>query len=73
MVDNNLPLHIKKFNDKVRAMNQSNGKLLTLNAEEARSLHAEIYDLMATIANLSSKPASTVDIVSISMDGGGFK
>ena len=71
-MDNNLPLHIKKFNDKVRAMNQSNGRVLTLNAEEARSLHYEIYDLMATIANLSAKSASA-DTVSISMDGGGFK
>jgi hypothetical protein len=72
MADSNLPIHVKKFNDKVRAMNQSNGKVLTLNAEEARSLHAEIYDLMATIASLSSKPATT-DITSINMDGGSFK
>lgn len=72
-MDSNLPLHIKKFNEKVRAMNQSNGKILTLNAEEARSLHAEIYDLMATIANLAKEPASTVADISIAMDGGGFK
>ena len=72
MSDSNLPIHIKKYNDKVRAMNQSNGKVLTLNAEEARSLHAEIYDLMATIASLSSKP-TVPSITSISMDGGGFK
>ena len=72
-MDNNLPFHIKNFNNKVRAMNQSNGKILTLNAEEARSLHAEIYDLMATIANLSSQPASATDVININMDGGGFK
>ena len=54
-------------------MNQSNGKILTLNAEEARSLHAEIYDLMATIANLSSKATSATDVLDINMDGGGFK
>ena len=59
------------FNDRVRAMNQSNGKVLTLNQQEARNLHSEIYDLMATIANLSSKPAEGA--VNISMDGGGFK
>ena len=72
-MDNNLPLHVKKFNEKVRAMNQSNSKILTLNAEEARSLHAEIYDLMATIANLAKEPANAVTNVSIAMDGGGFK
>ena len=72
-MDNNLPLHVKMFNEKVRAMNQSNGKILTLNAEEARSLHAEIYDLMATIANLAKEPANGGANISIAMDGGGFK
>lgn len=72
-MDNNLPLHIKNFNSKVRAMNQSNGKLLTLNADEARSLHAEIYDLMATIANLAGRTASNTTLTNINMDGGGFK
>jgi hypothetical protein len=71
-MDNKEPLHIKNFNAKVRAMNQSNGKILTLNADEARSLHAEIYDLMATIANLS-KNTGPEDIIEVSMDGGGFK
>ena len=69
-MDNNLPFHIKMFNDRVRAMNQSNGKVLTLNQQEARNLHAEIYDLMATIAGLSK---DTNDTVVIAMDGGGFK
>jgi len=73
MDSTSLPLHVKRFNEKVRAMNQSSGKLLTLNAEEARSLHAEIYDLMATVAELSRIPANTNQSVNISMDGGGFK
>lgn len=59
------------FNDKVRTMNQSNSKILTLNQQEARSLHAEIYDLMATIANLS-KTTDTSNITTIGMDGGRF-
>jgi hypothetical protein len=71
-MDSNLPLHVKKFNDKLRAMNQANAKILTLNAEEARSLHAEIYDLMATIASLSVATDSNTT-VEIHMDGGGFK
>jgi hypothetical protein len=70
---NNLPLHIKMFNDRVRAMNQGNGKILTLNAEEARSLHAEIYDLMATIANLAAQANDGPAVANVSMDGGGFK
>ena len=72
-MDNNLPFHIKQFNDKVRAMNQSNSKVLTLNPQEARSLHAEIYDLMATISNLSKVSSLPSTVTSVSMDGGGFK
>ena len=68
----NLPFHIKMFNDRVRAMNQANGKILTLNAEEARSLHAEIYDLMATIAHLSRNQENT-GTTTVSMDGGSFR
>lgn len=73
MDNKNPPLHIRMFNDRVRAMNQSSGKILTLNAQEARSLHAEIYDLMATIANLSAQLATEPQIAQINMDGGGFK
>lgn len=53
-------------------MNQTSGKVITLNAQEARSLHAEIYDLMATIANLS-RVADSGGITTVGMDGGGFK
>lgn len=53
-------------------MNQANAKILTLNAQEARGLHAEIYDLMATIASLT-KDTPVDDNIIINMDGGGFK
>lgn len=66
-----IPLQIKLFNDRVRAMNQSHSKILTLNQQEAQSLHAEIYDLMATIAQLS-RP-STESNNTANMDGGEFK
>ena len=71
-MDTNLPFHVKLFNDKVRAMNQANAKILTLNTQEARSLHAEIYDLMATIANMS-RTSDNVSASTVSMDGGSFK
>ena len=54
-------------------MNQTNGKLLTLNPQEARNLHAEIYDLMAVIAELSKANNQEGSVISVSMDGGGFK
>ena len=54
-------------------MNQANAKILTLNTQEARSLHAEIYDLMATIANLSRTSDNVSASTVVSMDGGSFK
>jgi hypothetical protein len=53
-------------------MNQSNGKILTLNQQEARNLHSEIYDLMAIIAELSKGSVSSNNI-EVGMDGGYFK
>lgn len=72
-MDNNVSVHIRMFNDRVRAMNQSNGKILTLNAQEARNLHAEIYELMSIISGLSKNTENSVIKTGISMDGGGFK
>ena len=63
--------NIKLFNDRVRQMNSANGKILTLNSQEANNLHAEIYDLLATIAELSKEAPS--NNISIGMDGGKFK
>lgn len=71
-MDNNLPLHIKNFNTKVRAMNQTGSKLLTMNSEEARSLHAEIFDLLATISNFIDK-SDPAEVITVVMDGGSFK
>jgi len=68
-----LPLHLRMFNERVRAMNQSNSKLLTLNSQEARNLHTELYELLATIAELSKGTGNEPAIVKINMDGGGFK
>jgi len=69
----NVPLQVKNFNNKVRAMNQANAKMLTLTADEARNLHAEIYDLLATISNLTQLSTGPATVTTISMDGGGFK
>lgn len=67
-----LTYHIKLFNDKVRMLNQTSGKVLTLSAQEARSLHNDIYDLLGTIAELTKNPGQAADVVNINMDGGRF-
>lgn len=48
-----LSLHLKAFNDKVKVMNQTNAREISLTAIEARNLHSELFSLLAVIAELS--------------------
>jgi hypothetical protein len=62
------------FNDKVRAMNQTQKKELTLSAADARNLHADIFDLLTHIAEISGNSiVNQPENISVVMDGGGFK
>ncbi len=66
-----LSLSIKNFNERVKILNQTGSKQLSLSAEEARNLHSDIFSLLAIIAELQAAPA-TVQTDSVSLDGGGF-
>jgi hypothetical protein len=69
-----LSLAIRTFNDRVKQMNQTNGKQVVLSAQEARSLHNDIYALLANVAELSAQGGTAADeVIQISVDGGGFK
>lgn len=68
-----LSLAITNFNNRIKTMNQTNSKQLVLNADEARNLHADIFTLLANIAELQSQPESIIEPIQITMDGGGFK
>ena len=72
-MDSKTTLPVQMFNDKVRVMNQSMAKNLILTAQEARNLHAEIFTLLANISDLQTKPQADVEVIEVSMDGGGFK
>lgn len=74
-MDHNLSLHLKKFNNLVQIMNQMNQKQLVLTAAEARSIQSDIYELLAHCAALSKRVQDnqTDSVVTVSMDGGGFK
>lgn len=51
-MEQQLSLHLKKFNDRVKVMNQTNSKDLNLSAAEARQLQADIFDLLTKINDL---------------------
>ena len=76
MNENNLSLHLRKFNDKVRLLNQGAAKQIVLTAQEARSLQADITDLLAHCA-FQSKQIQLLQnqeqIIQVAIDGGKFK
>lgn len=67
-------LHLKKFNDRIKVMNQTNAKDLTLSKIEAQNLHNDIFDLLTQIAELTKikKETDADQEISVEMDGGGF-
>jgi len=73
-MENNLTMHLKMFNNKVKLMNQSQSKQLILSAQEARNLHADLFDLLNHCATISQKlqEKRQDDVVSVGMDGGSF-
>lgn len=66
-----LSLHLRGFNDKVKLMNQTNSKSLTLNAIEAQNLHNDIFLLLAQIAELT-QTKETEGKITLDFDGGLF-
>jgi len=66
-----LSLAIKNFNDRVKLMNQTGSKQLQLSAEEARNLHADIFNLLANLAEMQNT-REPEQATNISLDGGGF-
>lgn len=73
-METNIPLHFSMFNSKVRLMNQTNSKDLTLSAQEARNLHADIFELLSQYSNAIKKTenVSATAVVDVNMDGGKF-
>lgn len=70
-----LTVAMQKFNDKVRAMNQRKAKDLILTAEEARSLHSDLFNVLAQVSSLAdqvSASESQEDTIYVDMDGGSW-
>jgi hypothetical protein len=74
-LEQQLSLHLKKFNDRVKVLNQTNSRDLVLSAAEARQLQADIFDLLTKINDLVEvKRKEEVEaVIKIDVQGGGFK
>jgi hypothetical protein len=73
-LEQQLSLHLKKFNDRVKVLNQTNSKDLVLSAAEARQLQADIFDLLAKINDLVNIKQQTAaePVIQVNMQGGKF-
>ena len=73
-MEHQLSLHLKKFNDRVKVMNQTNAKELNLSASEARNIHSEIFEILTKINDLTEirKQSDDNATVNVEFDGGNF-
>ena len=73
-MESQLSLHLKNFNNRVKVMNQTNSKELTLSKLEAQNLQADIFDLLTQIQSLTEiqNQTTTEASINIGMDGGSF-
>lgn len=73
-MESQLSLHLNAFNNRVKVMNQTNSKDLTLTALEARNLHNDIFELLTQIQALTEvrSQSQTEAAVSVEFDGGDF-
>ena len=72
-LEQQLSLHLKKFNDRVKVMNQTNSKDLNLSAAEARQLQADIFDLLTKINDLTGNKQETQEsALQVNLQGGKF-
>ena len=69
-----LSLHLKKSNDRVKVMNQTNSRDLVLTAAEARQLQADLFDLLTKINDLVEikQQSKEEPVVQVTMQGGKF-
>jgi len=55
-------------------MNQTHSRELTLSAQDARSLHSDIFAVLALVTEITAKLENMGDnVIQLGVDGGGFK
>lgn len=67
-----LSLHLRKFNDRVKVLNQTNSRELVLTAAEARQLQADIFDLLTQIQALAEVKSTEPEVISVQVKGSSF-
>ncbi len=64
---------LSKFCEKVRVMNQTQSKSLTLTPAEARNIESDVMDLLLLVTDLQAKLLERSDTIQIEVASPGFK
>ena len=71
-MEQQLSLHLKKFNEKVKTMNQTNAKELVLTPTEARNINSDLFSLLTKIHDHTNLEQESTKPTTADFDGGGF-
>ncbi len=72
-LEQQLSLHLKNFNNKIKVLNQTGAKDLTLSAVEARNIHADIFELLTQIQELAKvKREQANEVITVQLGGNKF-
>ncbi len=71
-MEQQLSLHLRKFNDRVKVLNQTNARDLVLSAAEARQLQADIFDLLTQIQALTEVKSAEPEVIAVQVKGTSF-
>ena len=71
-MEQQLSLHLKAFNNRVKVLNQTNSRELVLTAGEARQLQADIFDLLTQIQALTEVKSAEPEVIAVQVKGASF-
>jgi hypothetical protein len=66
-------IHIKKFIDKISAMESKQNKDVVIPMLEAKGLRDEVSKLLADLYQLKSEKGNKEEIINVEITGGSFK
>jgi DNA-binding protein YbaB len=66
-------IHIKRFIDKISAMESKQNKDVVIPMQEARGLRDELAKLLADLYQKNSEQEKKEDVIKVEITGGSFK
>jgi len=70
----NLSISFQNFNNRIKQMNQTNARQMTLSADEARNLHSDIFALLSQLADVNKKEVVQTEAIAgvVNLDAGRY-